>query len=321
VISKLKLIMSALLVLTSLALSQLVAAAIPQSERDVLMSLYEATNGGSWNINNNWCSGTCPIDGVPTFNDPGTECSWAHVTCDADEAHVTLLVLGDNNLNGQLPSLQGLTQLAAFEASWNNLSGPIPDFSGMNALNFVELSTDQLTGPFPDLTRLTGLYSIDVSFNQLSGPIPNFSGLALLETVNANNNLLSGTLAPLAGLPQFQQLYLSNNRLTGTIPTFAGLNWLNSIALDNNLFTGPIPDLSQLNVGTFYADHNQLTGAVPPASSLMQSNRFNARLCPNPLSLEPSANDLGWDKATGSTPWWGPAGQGCDHIFSDIFGG
>ncbi|QBB69454.1 hypothetical protein ELE36_03165 [Pseudolysobacter antarcticus] len=313
--AKLKHIFSAMLGLALCIMSVLAIAAIPKSERKVLTTLYLATGGDGWNINNNWCNGTCPLIGTPKFNAPGTECTWAHVTCNADQTHVTVLVLGDNNLVGQLTSLQGLTQLQAFAASWNNLSGSIPDFSGMTSLQDIDLSTDQLSGSFPDLTKLTGLYHIDVSFNQLSGSIPDFSNLPLLEGINANNNQLSGTLPPLVGLPQLQELQLSNNRFSGAMPTFAGLYDLDLITLDGNLLTGSLPDLSDLNVGIFYADHNQLTGSVTPTNNL-----DIARICPNPLSLEPNANDAAWDYATRNTPWWGPAGEGCDHIFSDPFG-
>jgi hypothetical protein len=69
---------------------------------------------------------------------------------------------------------------------------------------------------------------------------------------------------------------------------------------------------SLLEIGVY---GNQLTGRVPPApSSLTPGRTF---LCPNPLDLTATANDAAWNTATGNTPWWGPAGEGCDSIFKD----
>ncbi len=77
--------------LMGLAVALPAQAAIPQSERDVLIALYDSTNGDSWTDNSGW-------NGAP-----GTECAWFGVYCDQAETHVVSLVSGVKNLTGSCP--------------------------------------------------------------------------------------------------------------------------------------------------------------------------------------------------------------------------
>ncbi len=72
-----------LIVLILLALGATVAqAAIPASERTVLLNLYTSTIGGTWTTSTNW-------------NGPaGTECTWYGVTCNIGGTTVTAITLG-----------------------------------------------------------------------------------------------------------------------------------------------------------------------------------------------------------------------------------
>ena len=268
-------------------------AAIPPSERDVLISIYLATNGNQWTRNTNWCDGPCPLTGTPKFNRHGTECTWSGVNCYSDGRNVLSVHMEANQMTGTVPPLQGLSQLRLFVVPRNEIGGSVPDFAGMAVIN-----------------------DIDLSFNQLTGTVPDFSGMTSVSDVELSNNQLSGSIAPLTNLPQLQDFVVSNNHLTGSIPTFEGLYFLSFVAVDNNAFTGSLPDFSHLNVDMLYADHNQLTGPLPPPSDGFYRS---ARICPNPLSLAPGPYDAEWEVATGYAPWWGPPGGGCDHIFSDAF--
>lgn len=66
-------------------------AAIPASERQVLIDLYNDTAGASWVTNTGWLGAA------------GTECTWYGVMCDGAEAHVTEVNLDANNLAGPCP--------------------------------------------------------------------------------------------------------------------------------------------------------------------------------------------------------------------------
>src|ERR1700674_3316447 len=95
-------------------------AAIPSTERDVLVALYNSTGGAGWTVQTNW-------NGAP-----GTECTWYGVTCDSGSAHVIRIALPSNNLTGPIPSLTGLTALQSFNVSSNGrLAGTIPSLTGL----------------------------------------------------------------------------------------------------------------------------------------------------------------------------------------------
>jgi hypothetical protein len=285
-----------LMVLMAFVLPDSACATIPQPEREALKAIYLATGGDGWTSNTNWCAGVCPVSGVPTFNAPGTECTWHRVVCDSDQAHVQKIVLNENQLTGRIPSLEQLTQLQS-----------------------VYLFGNDLTGTVPDITSLTELYEIDLSSNRLSGPVPDFSGMVNLGIVNLSNNQFSGPLASPVATPQLQDFDVSSNQLTGPIPNFPGVYWLEDLNVSHNHFTGPVPDLSHTNIVMFYADHNLLTGTLPPPSPSM-SLRYFVRLCPNPLDLTSTPYDQDWDFTVGQSPWWGPADGGCDLLFTDMFG-
>ena len=102
-------------------------AVIPTSERQVLLNLYNSTNGANWINKTGW-------------NGPsGTECKWNGIWCNTNESHVTAIALYFNNLVGTLPSISGLTALEAFQVDGNQLTGTVPSaptslFSGYSNL-------------------------------------------------------------------------------------------------------------------------------------------------------------------------------------------
>ena len=112
-----------LALLACLVLGGTAQAAIPQSERDVLIALYNSTNGDGWTDNSGW-------NGAP-----GTECSWNGVVCDGNETHVVQINLYQNNLAGSLPLIAGLTSLSNFDARFNQFTGSIPSFAGLTNLS------------------------------------------------------------------------------------------------------------------------------------------------------------------------------------------
>lgn len=67
-------------------------AAIPASERTVLLNLHASTNGATWTTKTN-------RNGAP-----GTECTWYGVVCNAGGTTVTRLNFSGNSLTGSLPS-------------------------------------------------------------------------------------------------------------------------------------------------------------------------------------------------------------------------
>lgn len=169
---------------TMMTASLPVHAAIPATERQVLVDLYTETNGAYW-------GGVWPAwDGAP-----GTECSWGGVTCNEAQTSVISISLPRSNLNGNLPtSLNQLTALVRFDVSSNRLSGTIPSLSGLIRLQHFNLSRNQFSGFIPSLTGLTVLVEFDVRTNQLTGTLPSLVGRGNLRSINVANNQLSGTI-------------------------------------------------------------------------------------------------------------------------------
>ena len=244
-------------------------AAIPQSERDALIALYNSTNGDSWTTKTNWKS-------AGIFSAAGTECTWYGITCSGDA--VTGIILPRNSLTGSLPALTGLPNLQEFAVSSNQLTGSIPSLSGLTNLQIFDATVNQLTGSIPALTGLTSLKRFDVYSNQLTGIIPALTGLTSLEEFYLYSNQLTGAIPSLTGLMNLGRFNVSGNQLTGSIPSLTGLARLSIFDVANNQLTGPVPE--------------------PPSPSSLVNGGSN--LCPNRLTISTSTF---WDKATGSTPW------------------
>ena len=258
--------------------------AIPASERDALIAVYDATGGPAWNNSTNWLGA------------PGTECTWHGVMCDPGENNVEELVLPFNNLVGPLPAeIDDLTMLRVMVLAFNGINESLPpEIFNMSQLENIEMASNNLTGSLPpEIGNLTNLHNLDFNWNQhtgslppemgnltnlhalrlgdnlLEGPVPpELGNLVELRGVDLWGNQLTGTLpAELANLTQLESFSIDRNQLSGEIPAYFGsfpnLNWLN---LESNEFTGPIPpELGSLpNLGTLRLNHNHLSGPIPP---------------------------------------------------------
>ena len=158
-------------------------------DREVLVELYNSTNGANWADNTNWQS-----------DEPMRE--WHGVTTD-DEGRVAELSLSDNQLSGEIPTELG--SLANLQTLWlfnNQLTGKIPaELGNLSNLTGLSLSRNQLTEEIPtELGNLSNLRTLILSSNQLTGEIP----------------------TELGNLSNLRTLILSSNQLTGEIPTELG---------------------------------------------------------------------------------------------------
>ena len=179
--------------LTTGALSAM--AAIPASERQVLIDFYNSTGGDAWGNNTGWKT-------AGVFSPVGTECTWRGIGCDATETHVTGIGMDNNNLVGPLPAnLNQLTQVQELLLMRNRLSGSIPSLNGLTALQGLYLNANELTGPIPSLSGLSALEMLYLAGNRLSGPIPSLADLTSLQHFVVGNNQLTGS--PPAVPPSF----------------------------------------------------------------------------------------------------------------------
>jgi hypothetical protein len=254
-------------VLATIAMSTISHAAIPDTERAVLQALFTSTNGEAWTDKTNW-------NGAP-----GTECTWARITCNADESHVVEIVLNNNNLAGALPAtMNRMSALRVFVVSLNHLEGPIPPLNGLTALQVFVASFNALSGPIPALDGLIALREFNVGVNQISGPIPSINELTALELFLVGSNRLTGPIPALSGLTSLRNFNVVNNQLVGSIPSLSGLTSLQFFNVANN----------------------QLTGALPSVPSPSALSLDGSQLCPNQLTV---SIDTDWDAATRGATW------------------
>ena len=230
------------LVLFTLALSCGGAAQPTLPQREVLVALYEATDGPNWVDSTNWTT-PAPLD------------EWYGVTTDA-AGNVTELDLDTNQLRGPLPAALGrLSQLRSLDLHTNQLRGPLPAaLAHLSALRYLALHTNQLRGPLPvELANLSQLWWLSLHSNALSGPLPvELGNLSQLQGLELHTNQLRGPLpVELGNLSQLGWLSLHNNALSGPLPVELGnLSQLWRLSLHSNQLSGPIPaalgHLSQL---------------------------------------------------------------------------
>ena len=226
------------------------------SDRDVLVALYNATDGPKWTNSTNWLSDQ-PLG------------DWHGVT--TSNGRVTKLELRENQLKGPIPpELANLAHLEYLELAKNELTGEIPaELANLANLTYLELRRNQLTGEIPaELGQLANLTYLDLGVNQLSGEIPlELANLAHLTWLDLAGNQLTGEIpAELAKLARLTFLNLAINQLTGEIPAeLAKLANLRYLELRRNQLTGEIPaelaklaKLTRLDLGW-----NQLSSPIP----------------------------------------------------------
>ena len=180
-----------------------------ESDRAVLVALYNATDGPNWTGNTHWLS-----------NEPLSE--WRGVGVN-DDGRVTALWLFGNQLTGEIPvELSQLSQLQLLYLSSNQLTGEIPvELSQLSQLQDLSLDSNQLTGEIPvELSQLSQLQLLYLSSNRLTGEIPAELGdLAQLNGLYLHGNELNGPIPSwLVNLTELRELSLWSNQLTGTIP-------------------------------------------------------------------------------------------------------
>ncbi|CAN6326008.1 unnamed protein product [Urochloa humidicola] len=104
------------------------------------------------------------------------------------------LNLGDNALDGNIPTMPSTVSTSLLNLSHNHLSGPIPSsINSLGELEILDLSHNNLSGEVPSsLAGLLSLTQLDLSYNNLSGSLPRFS--QSVETdIEGNTDLVNGT--------------------------------------------------------------------------------------------------------------------------------
>ena len=257
-----------------------------------LESLYEGTNGASWNESGGWLGD----DTVEEWYGVNAD-SLGHVTeldlegngltgrlsgALGNMPRMTVLRIADNDgLTGRLPlSLAGLP-LVEFRYSETDLCAPADaSFQGwLNAIASVE-GTGVNCGPPSDRDILEILYDATGGPNWINNdnwltdvPLRDWYGVEVdgegrVSGLSVYRNNLTGGIPPeLGNLTSLKILYLGGNNLTGPVPPELGdLAHLTELSLWGNNLTGPIPpELANLaSLERLALGDNSLTGPIPP---------------------------------------------------------
>jgi len=276
-------------------------AAIPSSERDALITFYNATNGASWTKNTNWLGA------------PGTECTWFGIVCNSGQTHVTSISMVNNQVSGPLPEqINGLPSLQGINLEHNLLTGQIPQSIGsLPSLTFLNLIFNRLTGPIPvSLLNDSNLNFIRVGLNDLDG-----------------NDFFAGAGA----LTKLTSLDLSDCKLRGLLPTAALMKMksLGALYLSNNQLTGPLaPELATLPLNTFTVDHNRFDGTIQPGFGQLKTltifNVTSTKLTgpiPSFASTQLQQLNIGGNDFTGPLPTDWPSTITSINVYSNRFTG
>ena len=136
------------------------ADALRPKEREVLVKLYEETNGENWFRRGGWLQ-----EGVD-------HCRWEGVTC-TEYGLVVEISLGRNNMVGKLSDLAGsLNYLHHIDMHANQLEATLTSDFQINHpnLRYIDLSKNKLKGSLSDKSSIhESLVHLDLSNNEISG--------------------------------------------------------------------------------------------------------------------------------------------------------
>ena len=151
---------------------------IETTEKNILLAVYESTNGTNWL--NKWDAST-PIT------------NWHGVVTEVIDGKIRVkeLNLWDNQMSGTLPdAIGGLSECVQIHIGGNAVSGNIPAGLGnLTKLQLLGLQGNQFTGSVPSsIGALQNLSNFFIDGNRLSGEIP----AEILSNPNWNNWKNSG---------------------------------------------------------------------------------------------------------------------------------
>jgi Leucine-rich repeat (LRR) protein len=213
-------------------------ADIPETERQVLIDLYNSTNGDNWDDKTGW------------LGEVGTECNWFGVSCNREDTHVVSMHFGvhGNNLSGEIPqSISNLNQLTFLYFDSNKLTGVSSTIGNLNNLSYLSFHINLLTSIPPEIGNLSSLRTLDLSANKLTGVPSEIQNIKSLRSLVLDGNELTKVPPVIFNLTQLEVLGLSSNKLTNVPPEIENLSKLKHLSLYKNQLTNLPPEIGSLN--------------------------------------------------------------------------
>jgi Leucine-rich repeat (LRR) protein len=256
-----------------------------ESERSVLMNLYNAMDGPNWIDSNNWLDPDVSV------------CDWKGIQCDSLSAKsVTSIDLSYNGLSNQifvgvfkLPNLKELNlQGNSIQFYFNGIN----DAVNLASLDLEDTGLNSLFG----IGQARNLKLLRVGNNDFTSFPTEVFDLPNLEVLSLSNNLFSQQAMPsnlqslnsmtyfgcsgcgfrgpiptwLGSMQNLQYLKLSQNALTGTLPailesitTLKHLDLSDQATLGFGLNGNLLAFATQTELTELYLQHNNFEGAIP----------------------------------------------------------
>jgi len=232
------------------------ATLVKQQEKEILIKLFQATNGNNWKKKDGWEDANSDV------------CSWYGISC-KEGSTVESIHLGSNHLVGSIPKeIFGLQNLKSMWLYSNPVKFSFDGIGQATKLRSLRLDSTKLQS-LKGLGGGLSLVEVDVGFNQLSGSIPaGIQNLVNLDTFDGSVNSFTGPVPDFSNLRKLGAIRLGDNQLTGSLPSFSRHSNIKAIDLSENNLVGPLPSnfLEAVNQEErLFVDlsGNMLTGNVP----------------------------------------------------------
>ena len=277
------------------------------TEREVLISVYNAMGGRYWKNDNSWLSPAVDF------------CEWYGVEC--VQGKVTGLLLKNNDLSNSPPvELFSLPELKHLDFESNAIDfkfkgidnaqkletlllsscdlSSLDDIAelGSTSIRRLKLASNNLEGDLSKVFGIGSLEELDISHNKFSSLPTTIGSLSNLEYFNFAHNKITGQLpSTLGSLVRLRELWGGENEFEGSLPTeLSSLTRLETLSIHQttsaNGIGGPLPSFRNLaQLTSLQLDANMLSGSLP--SDLLRNtekgdNEIELRLSDNNLEGE-----------------------------------
>lgn len=272
-------------------------------QKFALVTLYYATGGDTWRINDRW------------LNHSVSECEWYNLPDFSMKASVSSLY--PNFLDGYMetPPEGQCNEAGLYEHLWldaNNLKGSLPEeLFMMTSLKTLSTIFNSLQGQTSTLFgKMTNLEGLMIAYTKNAGTIPTEFGLLTnMQVMTLADSNHHGTIpSELWSLTNLDTCDLARNRdLRGTIPTSIALvTNLRYFCVEETRISGTIPteigQLSRLEWLTGF--YNELSGTFPSELGMLSTMLFLI-IYNNTLITGTLPTELGKMTAITSLRMWG----------------